>query len=118
MTEISIKRVYEPAESKDGFRILVDRIWPRGESKEKAEIDLWNKDTAPSTELRKWFGHTPERWKEFATRYKMELDQNTVAVNELAKEIKKHKTVTLVFAAKDVEHSHAQILKKYLEERI
>jgi len=88
---IKLKRVYEKAEKSDGFRILVDRLWPRGISKENAKIDLWLKDIAPSDELRKWFGHNPSKWNEFQRLYKEELTVNIETVDALKKIIKKKK---------------------------
>lgn len=115
MVEVSIKRVYAPYDSKDKKRILIDRLWPRGLSKDKAHIDLWLKDVAPSTELRKWFGHDPAKWLEFQKRYKQELDSNTTAINELKRQLEDG-PVTLVYGAKDEEHNDAVVLKGYLEE--
>lgn len=111
---VHIKRVYEEATAKDGYRILVDRLWPRGVKKEDAQIDKWFKDIAPTPALRKWYGHKPEKWKEFVTRYYEEL-KDSAAVEELHEDIHKHKTVTLVFAAKDEEHSHALALLNYIK---
>lgn len=111
---IKTKRAYEaPAES-DGFRILVDRLWPRGISKEKAALDAWLKDVAPSNELRKWFGHDPEKWDEFKKKYAAELRTNPEAVAELKRMVKEHKTVTLVFGARDEKHNEAEYLKESL----
>src|SRR5699024_4282784 len=110
--ELQIKRVYETPEKSDGYRILVDRLWPRGMKKEKAQVDLWLKTVAPSTELRKWFGHDPEKWKEFKTKYHKELDQNKEAVSQIKAQLEKNK-VTLVFGAKDEEHNQAVVLQKY-----
>lgn len=113
---IEVKRVYEKPEKKDGFRVLVDRLWPRGLSKEKADIDLWLKEIAPSTELRKWFGHDPDKWKEFQTRYRAELQKNRDSVAQLQK-IVFRRTVTLLYAARDEEHNEALVLKKFLMSR-
>ena len=109
---LKIKRIYQPKEKKDGFRVLVDRLWPRGFTKEKAAIDLWLKEIAPSTELRKWFDHDPEKWNEFQKKYKKELNENKEAVNILKEHLKKG-TVTLLYAAKDEAHNEAQVLKDY-----
>lgn len=106
---ISIKRIYEPTARADGTRILVDRIWPRGISKDDAHLALWLKDIAPSTELRKWFGHDPERWAEFRRRYKSELAHNPTAVKLLKDHVRKG-TVTLVYAARDSEHNNARVI--------
>ena len=111
--KIKIKRVYEKPSKEDGKRILVDRLWPRGLTREKANIDLWLKDIAPTTELRKWFDHDPEKWNEFRKRYRAELKKNSEQVEILKKQLKKS-TVTLVYGAKDVEHNEALVLKNYL----
>jgi len=110
-----MKRAYEAPAAADGKRILIDRLWPRGLSKEKARIDLWMKEIAPSTELRKWFGHDPEKWKEFQTRYKKELAANAELVNSIRK-MAKAETVTLVYSAKDEAHNDAVVLLKYLQQ--
>ena len=109
---IKLKRVYEKPERADGVRILVDRLWPRGLTKEKAAVDLWLKNIAPSTELRKWFGHDPEKWKEFQKKYRRELKENKEAVDTLKEYLKKG-NVTLLYAAKDEAHNEAQVLKAY-----
>jgi uncharacterized protein YeaO (DUF488 family) len=111
---IGFKRVYEEPAASDGKRILIDRLWPRGLTKEKARIDLWLKDIAPSAKLRKWFGHDPAKWPEFQKRYKQELDDNLAAVMELRKQIEQGRA-TLVYGAKDEEHNDAAVLKGYLE---
>lgn len=108
-----IKRVYEKPGKEDGKRILVDRLWPRGLTKERASIDLWLKEIAPSTELRKWFGHDPEKWKEFQKRYHLELKNNESQVSLLREQLKKG-TVTLVYGAKDEEHNEALVLTEWL----
>ena len=113
--KIKIKRVYEKPEKEDGFRILVDRLWPRGFTKEKAAIDLWLKEIAPGTELRKWFNHDPEKWAEFKRRYLHELKENKKSVSIL-KEYMKEGNVTLVYAAKDEEHNDAVVLLNELKE--
>ncbi len=109
---IRTKRIYEPPSPDDGMRILVDRIWPRGVSKADAALDHWVKDVAPSAELRKWFGHRPERWDEFRTRYGHELDGNPEAVAGLRTLLKGGGT--LLFAAHDVERNNAEALRQYL----
>ncbi len=114
---IRLKRVYEPAAEVDGFRVLIDHLWPRGVKKEAASIDEWLKVVAPSTNLRKWFGHDPEKWDEFKRRYFLELDENREAVAKLAKKAKEE-TVTLVFSSKEVRFNNAVALKKYLEQRM
>ena len=111
---MKLKRVYLPAEETDGHRILVDRLWPRGISKEKAKIDLWLKEVAPSNELRKWFGHDPERFNEFTGRYKAEL-QASGALEELRQAIQEHPNTTLLYAAHDEQHNNAVVLQELLE---
>lgn len=113
-TDVRIRRVYEDASADDGLRVLVDRLWPRGKSKQNAHIDVWLKDIAPSKELRSWFGHIPERFDEFASRYRRELDANTEAVNRLRELIADHPRVTLLYGAKDSEHNNAVVLREYL----
>lgn len=111
-----IKRAYEKPARGDGVRVLVDRLWPRGVSKTEAKIDRWLKEIAPSTELRKWFGHDPARWAEFRRRYFAELKTQREGLEEL-RSLAKEKTVTLVFSAKDTEHNQAVALRAYLETR-
>lgn len=111
---VRIKRVYDEPAQEDGKRILIDRLWPRGLTKEKARIDLWLKDIAPSTELRNWFGHDPAKWTEFQVRYWTELESNTEAVSVLRDELAKS-PVTLVYGAKDDHHNQAVALKTYLD---
>lgn len=111
---IKIKRVYEQPNRKDGERILVDRLWPRGLTKEKAHVDLWLKEIAPSTELRKWFGHDPDRWKSFRRRYETEITHNDDVIKLLKQKARKG-TVTLVYAARDEKHNEALVLKQFLE---
>jgi len=113
MVNIRLKRAYDPPEKGDGSRILVDRLWPRGLSKEKAKIDLWLKEIAPSTELRKWFGHDPEKWDEFQKRYRAELKENKEAVDKLKKALKQGHA-TLIYSAHDEEHNDAVVLQEYL----
>ncbi len=113
---IKIKRIYDRANPDDGYRILVDRLWPRGVSKAEADIDYWIKDIAPSEELRKWFDHDPAKWDAFSTQYRQELQSNTKAVEELLVLINSHDQVTLVFAAKDEQHNNAVVLQKLLQE--
>ncbi len=113
MKNIRIKRAYEQPDAEDGERILVDRLWPRGLTKEKAKIDLWLKDVAPSTELRKWFAHDPARWAEFQSRYKAELKRNNEPLSLLRQEAAKG-NVTLIYAAKDQEHNEAVVLQRLL----
>lgn len=113
MKDLKIKRAYLPASPEDGARILVERLWPRGITKEKAAIDCWLKEIAPSTELRKWFGHDPDNWAEFRRRYREELKANSAAVNTLRQWIRKG-PVTLVYAARDEEHNSAVVLSEFL----
>jgi uncharacterized protein YeaO (DUF488 family) len=108
---LRIKRVYELPDSHDGQRILVDRLWPRGLSKEKAGIDLWLKDIAPSTELRKWFDHDPSRWEAFKERYLAELQDNSEQIRLLKQALEKG-VVTLVYAAKDEAHNQAVVIQE------
>lgn len=112
---IILKRIYEPYNKNDGFRILVDRLWPRGISKEKAALDLWLKDVAPSTELRKWFGHDPKKWADFKKKYRAELKNKKEYLNEIKTSIKKHKTITVLYGAKDEEHNEAVVILEVLE---
>lgn len=112
MSAIKIKHIYEPPEATDGLRILVDRVWPRGVSKQKAALDHWLKEIGPSTALRKWFGHKPERWSEFRKRYKKELTANP-AMKDL-RVLAKAKNVTLLFGARDEQHNQAAVLAKLL----
>ena len=106
------KRVYEAPAKDDGYRVLVDRLWPRGLTKAKAKVDLWLKEVSPSTELRKWFGHEPEKWPEFQKRYRAELNQEALA--SLRKLEKEHKKVTLLYGAKSAERNQAVSLLKIL----
>ena len=114
--KIEIKRVYEEPGKEDGFRILVDRLWPRGLTKEKAKVDLWLKEIAPTTELRKWFAHDPEKWAGFKKRYLAELKENKEALLRIEQEMKKG-NVTLLYAAKDEAHNEAQVLLNKLKKK-
>lgn len=114
MKTIQIKRIYEKASETDGYRILVDRIWPRGVSKEEANLDEWNKDLAPSSELRKWFDHDPDKFEDFAIEYKKELQYNKEELKEL-REKAKGQNLTLLYGAKDTVHNQAVVLKQVLE---
>jgi len=111
---VSLKRVYEEPAKSDGFRILVERLWPRGLSKEKASVDLWLKDVGPSTELRKWYSHDVEKWPEFKKRYTRELKDKKDLLDEIKQHTRKG-NVTFVYAAHDKEHNSALVLKEYLE---
>lgn len=113
---IRLKRAYEPPSPRDGLRILVERLWPRGIKKEQAGVDLWLKDLAPSTELRKWYNHDVEKWPEFCRRYWAQLD-NCGDLLALLKHRTTEGTVTFVYAAKDEQHNSAAALKAYLEKR-
>jgi uncharacterized protein YeaO (DUF488 family) len=113
---LKVKRVYEPPSREDGKRILIDRLWPRGLKKEEARVDEWLRDLAPSTELRKWYGHDPAKWTEFKKRYKKELDKQSDLLERIKTEAGKG-TVTLVFAAKDSERCNAAALKEMLGEK-
>lgn len=116
---LQIKRAYEPPASQDGFRVLVDRLWPRGLSKEAAAIDEWLKDVAPSAELRRWFGHDPGRWAEFKARYREELTsaKRSASLERLREAARTHGSVTLLFAARDMTHNHATVLLEVLNEQ-
>jgi uncharacterized protein YeaO (DUF488 family) len=115
--KISIKRVYEQPDRKDGTRILVDRLWPRGLSKESAKIDLWLKSAAPSNDLRKWYQHDHQKWPEFKKRYFAELDANEEAVNELLGPLKSGK-VSFLYSAKETRYNNAAALKEYVDKRL
>ncbi|GIW61750.1 MAG: hypothetical protein KatS3mg089_0602 [Patescibacteria group bacterium] len=114
-SRVQLKRVYDDFESTDGYRVLIDRLWPRGISKQKAKINLWLKDIAPSNELRKWFSHDPQKWEEFTNRYEEELKEKEDIVNSLKEIIAKEKIVTLLFSASDEKHNNAVALKKILK---
>jgi uncharacterized protein YeaO (DUF488 family) len=111
---IRLKRAYEAPQKSDGTRILVDRLWPRGLSKENAKIDLWLKEIAPTTELRKWFGHDRKKWANFAARYRRELGSHPKQLDVIRNKASKG-AVTLIYAARDTEHNEAVILKQVLE---
>lgn len=111
--DVKLKRAYEVPNAADGYRVLVDRLWPRGLAKAKASIDLWLKEVAPSTELRQWFGHDPEKWAEFNNRYRAELKGNPAWPQLQA--LAHQKTLTLVYAARDPLHNEAVVLQQLLE---
>jgi uncharacterized protein YeaO (DUF488 family) len=113
---VEIKRIYDQADKADGARVLVDRIWPRGVSKDRAALTLWLKEIAPSAELRQWFGHDPERWKEFRLRYRAELQNNKESVTTLLALISKG-PVTLLYAAHDSDCNNAVVLQEFIERR-
>ena len=113
--EARIRRVYDPPESDDGRRILVDRLWPRGLTRDRAAIDLWLKDVAPSPDLRRWFGHDPDKWEEFGRRYRAELEGRPSEVAQLRDALRQG-AVTLLYAARDTAHNHALVLGDVLRE--
>ena len=114
--DIRVKRIYDPPNAEDGARVLVDRLWPRGMRKERAKLTLWLKEIAPSDELRRWFGHDPARFAEFARRYRAELGANKDAVSRM-EDLMKSGRVTLLYAAHDTEHNEARVLADYLKAR-
>ncbi|MFW5875500.1 MAG: DUF488 domain-containing protein [Myxococcota bacterium] len=114
---IRVKRAYDAPERNDGYRILVDRLWPRGIRKEDAGIDAWMKELAPSTDLRKWFDHDPDKWDEFRRRYFRELEKKDEAMDQIIDRLADGR-VTLVFGASDTDHNNAVALKEYLERRV
>jgi uncharacterized protein YeaO (DUF488 family) len=117
MTDVKVRRAYEPPTPEDGRRVLVDRLWPRGLTKAKVAVDAWDKDVAPSTELRRWFGHDPDRWEEFQRRYRQELDANPAALQPLL-EAATQGPLTLVYGARDTEHNEAVVLQHVIAERL
>ena len=114
---IKIERIYNNPRGNKSFRILVDRLWPRGLSKDKVKVDLWQKDIAPSNSLRKWFGHDEEKWNEFKRRYFKELDKNVDSVNEILDKVNDG-SITLLYGSKEEKFNNAVALKEYLEEKI
>jgi uncharacterized protein YeaO (DUF488 family) len=110
---IKIKRIYDPPAKEDGFRILVDRLWPRGLGKEKAKIDLWLKEIAPSDQLRKWYGHDPKKWTQFRKKYSNELKDKDELVNRIAGKVKEG-TITFLYSSKEEKHNNAVALKEYI----
>ena len=116
MKSISIKRIYDDATDKDGYRVLVDRLWPRGISKEEAKLDEWLQDIAPSTQLRKWFDHQVERFPEFSKRYKAELDLKKTEIEKL-KAVAENRPITLLYSAKNEEFNQEIVLRDYLTEK-
>lgn len=112
--KILLKRIYEPPSPDDGFRILVERLWPRGISKENAGIDLWAKDAGASNELRKWFSHDPEKWDEFRRRYFDEIRKRKTIVERIRAAFRRYGTVTFLFAARDERHNNAVALREFL----
>ena len=120
MKELRIKRIYEAIEEQDGYRVLTDRLWPRGIAKAKAAIDLWEKTIAPSTALREWFGHIPERFPEFTERYLQELEDNSDATKfvELCQKQLEKSNVTLLYGAKDEVHNQAVVLQNFINKQL
>jgi len=114
--DIRVKRAYDPPASNDGYRVLVDRIWPRGVSKEELRADAWERDLAPSSSLRRWFGHDPERWEGFRERYFRELDRQGDVVKPLLERARGGR-ITLVYGARDTRHNNAVALREYLKQR-
>jgi uncharacterized protein YeaO (DUF488 family) len=112
-SNVKLKRAYDPPAADDGKRILIDRLWPRGVTKERAAIDRWMKDISPSTELRKWFGHDPARWDEFRLRYAQEVRKNTVLLDQL-RSLARHGPITLVYSAHDEKHNDAVELRELI----
>jgi len=114
---LKVKRIYETPATSDGYRVLVDRLWPRGVSKQAAHVDLWMKEIAPSSDLRQWFGHDPQRWAGFQRRYRRELRQMPQLTKQLKQLIKEHRSVTLVFSARDDRRNQAVALRAFLRPR-
>ncbi len=114
---IKLKRAYDPASQEDGTRFLVERLWPRGVKKDALRLDAWLKPVAPSTELRKWFGHDPAKWSEFQRRYRAELGANAEALEPILKAARRGR-VTLVYSSHDQDHNNAVVLKAHLESRL
>lgn len=114
---IKVKRIYDPASEDDGYRVLIDRLWPRGVSKENANIDLWMKEIAPSTELRKWFHHDPDKWEEFKQRYKDELSNKKDLIDQILKLEEEYKNATFIYSAKDREKNQAMVLIEVLRKQ-
>jgi uncharacterized protein YeaO (DUF488 family) len=114
---IKVKRIYEEPSPSDGFRILVDGLWPRGLSKDEARIDLWLKEISPSDKLRKWFSHDPKKWQGFKSKYKGELEKKTALVQEIKKIEREKKIVTLLYSAKDEEHNNVRVLSEILKNK-
>lgn len=112
---VRIKRIYDAPSTDDGYRVLIDRVWPRGVSKKEAQLDRWLKEIAPSTELRRWFAHEPSRWNEFRHRYRGELEESPALIQELAEKARSG-SVTLLYSARDQQHNQAVVLRERLEE--
>ncbi|MCA9401162.1 MAG: DUF488 domain-containing protein [Candidatus Omnitrophica bacterium] len=116
--KINIKRIYDHPDKKDGLRVLVDRLWPRGVRKDEAGVDVWAKDLAPSTDLRKWFGHDPKKWEQFTKRYTAELKLRQDEIKGLLSQWSDQQTITLLYAAKSETHNHALVLMEFLKQTI
>jgi uncharacterized protein YeaO (DUF488 family) len=116
--KIRIERIYDNPEGDNGFRVLVDRLWPRGLSKDKVKIDLWQKDIAPSDSLRKWFAHDENKWNDFRRKYFKQLDKNSDAVNKMIKQAKGQDSITLLYGTKEHRFNNAVALKEYLQDKI
>ena len=116
--KVQIKRVYDEPAKQDGTRVLVDRLWPRGLSKEDAALDIWARELAPSTALRKWFDHDPGKFDRFAERYRRELAENRACIDSLFEQVDRRKRLTLLYAAKDPAINHAVVLKSFLDESL
>jgi uncharacterized protein YeaO (DUF488 family) len=115
---IKLKRVYDPPSDADGFRILVDRLWPRGIRKDQARLDLWLKDAAPSNELRKWYAHDPEKWPEFKKRYFAELGEKKYLLKDIEQAAGKGGNITLIYQSREERYNNAVALKEYIEKRL
>lgn len=113
---IRLKRAYSPTVEEDGYRVLVERLWPRGVPKERAHVDLWLKDAGASTALRRWFGHDPERWEEFRRRYFAELRERPEVLDALREVLRANPVVTFLYGARDEEHNNAVALREFLED--
>ncbi len=113
--EVLIKRIYDPSESGDGYRVLIDHVWPRGVSRERAKLDEWDRELAPSDELRRWFDHVPERFDQFRTRYREELGAHADRVEELRKHAR-NGPLTILYAARDREHNNAVVLAELVRD--
>lgn len=113
--EINLRGIFESGSKEDGFRILIDRPWPRGLKKSEAGVDLWLREIAPSTELRKWFNHEPQRWDEFVADYNFQLKRNEKIIAQLKELIKMHKKISLIYVQQDEKYNHAFVLKSYLD---
>jgi Uncharacterized conserved protein len=117
MVTLKIKRVYDAPSEADGYRVVVDRLWPRGISKDDLKVDIWLRDVAPSDELRKWFGHDPAKWQGFRSKYTQELNSNK-EFEKLLDLVRERERVTLVYSARDTEHNQAVVLKELIEKRL